>query len=261
VALVVTILPTFLGARRHFYEVFSSLHLATAGLAAAALWYHLTIQKSPVRFYILGGICFWMVWHLIGFVADAFYNISWGHNRWLPLVNIATVYRTKAEAQVVMVDACHIEITLHRIWKIQPGQYVFVTIWRLGFPSVFQRHPFWIVWWEQDQKNGTMKLDILVRRRNGFTRRLLSHRDNDYSAWISRPLGRSKNFGDYGSILMFATDFGIAAHLPYLKMLTQGRSEASIRTRRVVIIWQVQDCSKLGSERVSGPVDKLVRSR
>ncbi|KAK5291041.1 hypothetical protein LTR99_010957 [Exophiala xenobiotica] len=40
---------------------------------------------------------------------------------------------------------------------------------------------------------------------------------------------------------MLATDAGIAAHLPYLKTLMQGRLEASIRTRRVVVIWQVQD--------------------
>ena len=85
---------------------------------------------------------------------------------------------------------------------------------------------------------------MLVRKRGGFTRRLLSHRDEEHTAWISRPFGRSENFGDYGTILMFATDIGITAHLPYLKMLMQGRLEASIRTRRVVVIWQVKDSSK-----------------
>jgi hypothetical protein len=49
---------------------------------------------------------------------------------------------------------------------------------------------------------------------------------------------------------MFATDVGITAHLPYLKMLMQGRSEASIRTRRVVVVWQVEESSKFRVERI-----------
>lgn len=228
--------------------MFSGLHLVTAGLAAIALWRHLTIQRSSARFYVLGGIAFWIAWFLFDLVVSGFYNISLGQNRWFPRVNIATVYRTGSDAQVVMADACHLEITLHRLWTVRAGQYLFITIPRLGIPTVFQHHPFWIVWWEQSREDRTMKIDLLVRKRNGFTRRLLSHRDNEYAAWITRPLGRSKNFGDYGSVLMFATDIGIAAHLPYLKTLTEGRSHASIRTRRVVIIWQVKDSSKLYHE-------------
>jgi len=139
--------------------------------------------------------------------------------------------------QVVMADACHLEIQVHHLWDVQPGQYLFVTIPRLGIPDIFQRHPFWIVWWEKDLKGEVMKLEMLICKRRGFTQRLLLHCENEYTTWISRPFGQSERFEDYGTVLMFATDVGITAHLPYLKKLMEGRSKSSVRTRRVVVVW------------------------
>ncbi|KIW24804.1 uncharacterized protein PV07_10495 [Cladophialophora immunda] len=226
-------------SRRYFYEMFLGLHVGTTGVAAIALWRHLSVGHFEARFYILGGIAFWGCWLLVGSLIDCYYNINLGQGNLLPRANIVTDYRTEKGDQVVMADACHLEILVNRDWDVQPGDYLFISLPGLGFPSLFQRHPFWITWWETD--NGVMKLDMLVRKRRGFTRRLLSHREQECTAWISRPFGRSENFGDYGSVLMFAADVGITAHLPYLKWLMKGRLEASIRTRRVVIIWQVED--------------------
>jgi predicted ferric reductase len=235
---------TVLCARRYFYEVFLGLHSITTAVAAIALWRHLSVGQFQARYYILGGIVFWGGGLLVGCLLDCRYNVNLGQGKWLPMANIVTVYQTEKDDQVVTTDACHLEIIVRRRWSVQPGEYLFICLRGLRFPYNFQRHPFWIVWWDEDSEKGMVHLDMLVRRRQGFTRRLLSHRETEFTARISRPFGRSEDFGDYGSVLMFATDVGIAAHLPYLKMLMQGRSEASIRTRHVVVVWQVEDSSK-----------------
>lgn len=243
-ALATAALLTLPGVRRYFYELFLCLHVVATGAAAIAVWHYLSIRQSQARFYVLGGLGFWVSWFLIELFIDLLYNINFGRGNWLPKGKITTVYRTESGEQVVMSGVCHLEIDVHHHWNVRPGQYLFVTFPGFGLPSTFQRHPFWIVWWETDPVRKVTKLDLLVRKRNGFTRRLLSHRDDEYVTWVSRPFGRSENFGDYGSILMLATDIGIAAHLPYLKTLMQGRLEASIRTKRVVVVWQVKDSSK-----------------
>lgn len=242
--LLTAALLSFLGIRRYFYEIFLRLHLAMTGVGTIALWRHLSIQRVRARLYVLGGITLWGCLLVLSFFVDCYHNINLGRSHWLPRVNIVKVYQATSDDQVVMADACLLEIQVNRCWDVRPGHYHFICLPALGFLSIFQSHPFWVVWWEKDSKTGTMQLDMLVRKRRGFTRRLLSHTHKEYTGWISRPFGQSEAFGDYGSVLMFATDIGIAAHLPYLKIFMQGRTEASIRTRRVVVVWQVKDRSR-----------------
>lgn len=49
---------------------------------------------------------------------------------------------------------------------------------------------------------------------------------------------------DYEIILMVASDFGIAAQLPYLKQLIRGYNERRLHARRVHLVWQVRDISE-----------------
>lgn len=133
---------------------------------------------------------------------------------------------------------------------------MWITLPGFGFPSIVRSHPFCIVWWDVDQATGSTRLALLVAQRRGFTRRLASHRDTKYRAWISGPFGQSKNYGDFGTVLMFATNVGIAAHIAYLKDLMEGRANSSIRMGRVVVVWQVKDSSKDGLP-CRGPADSF----
>ncbi len=49
---------------------------------------------------------------------------------------------------------------------------------------------------------------------------------------------------NYEKILMIASDFGIAAQLPYLKQLIRGYNERRLHARRVHLVWQVRDISE-----------------
>jgi predicted ferric reductase len=202
---------------------------------------HLYGTHSQARICLLSGTAAWAGLICLNLLIDCYYNIHMGRGNWLPRAKYMDIYQSEKGDQIVLVDACHLEIRLHRSWNIQAGQYVFVRAPGLGFLSIMQSRPFWIVWWDIDHEQGILQLDMLVRKRRGFMRYLSSSRDKEHIAWISRPFGQSQPFGDYGSILMFATDIGIAAHLPYLKTLMQGRSDATIRTRRVLLVWQIKE--------------------
>ncbi len=161
------------GIRRYFYECFLGLHTGTTGVAVAALSQHLSAQKAQARFYIFGGVAVWTGLCTIYFLVNCYYNINFGPGHWLPKVNIVKVYRTENYDQVVLLDACHLEVQVNRRWHFRPGAYLFISIPALGLTSIFQSHPFWIIWWETDPTSGVTRLDVLVRRRRCFTRRLL----------------------------------------------------------------------------------------
>ncbi|KAJ9654802.1 hypothetical protein H2201_008941 [Coniosporium apollinis] len=57
---------------------------------------------------------------------------------------------------------------------------------------------------------------------------------------FSGPHGISAPVDKYKTVLMVASDFGVAAQLPYLKQAVFGRKSWKNRTRRVHLIWQLQ---------------------
>jgi NAD(P)H-flavin reductase len=58
------------------------------------------------------------------------------------------------------------------------------------------------------------------------------------------PHGRSYNFRSYGTVLMIATDVGIAGILPYIQSLVEASRRRQAMVRRVEVIWQVEDYRK-----------------
>ena len=57
---------------------------------------------------------------------------------------------------------------------------------------------------------------------------------------FSRPHGISIEIDEYGSILMLASGFGVAAHLLYLKKLIYSYNVRLIRARRIHLVWQIR---------------------
>jgi len=61
---------------------------------------------------------------------------------------------------------------------------------------------------------------------------------------FSGPHGKSVPMEAYENILMVASDFGIAAYLPYLKQLIQGYNAREVRAHRIHLVWQFRDIGK-----------------
>ena len=236
---------TLVWVRRLSYLVFFYTHFWVAVLAAVALLRHLAVQRPVARLYILTGIASGSFLLAVGSILDCLRNIRPHRGHWLPKISAEKVYRTADDDQIVMTDAYHVDLWVNRSCKVYPGQFLYLSVPWLGLPSLLQSHPFWIVWWDEDTVRGGMNLQMLVRQRDGFTRHLLSCRGQTYSAWIRGPYGQTRNLAEFGTVLMFATDIGIAAHLPYLRALIHGYAMSSVCTRRAVVIWDVKDGSEL----------------
>lgn len=235
---------TLAWVRRLSYLVFFHTHFWVTVLAAVALLRHVAVQRPLARLYILTGIASGSLLLAVGSILDCLRNIRPRRGRWLPRISAEKVYRTADDDQIVMTDAYHVHLWVNRSFKIYPGQYLYLSVPWLGLPSLLQSHPFWIVWWDKDTIRDRMHLQLLVRQRHGFTRHLLSCRGKKYSAWITRPYGQTKDLAEFGTVLMFATDIGIAAHVPYLRSLIQGHAMSSVCTRRILVIWEVKDRSE-----------------
>jgi predicted ferric reductase len=152
--------------------------------------------------------------------------------------NIA-IGRPFARAQVEEVsNALRVMVTVPRAWEVKAGQYIFLTIPRAGILSGVQSHPFMIAWWEWSVAG--LRVYLLVKRRRGFTKDLTGRIGKISLAFIDGPYGQKHDFGDYGTVIMFATDIGIAGHIPFIKELVRGYNSCEVRTRRIVVVWQME---------------------
>ena len=108
--------------------------------------------------------------------------------------------------------------------------------------SFLQSHPFVVISWAEKPQD---HLDLFIEPRRGLTRELLSHAKNGDAVHspvlFSGPHGRSVPIDDCETILMVASGFGIAAHLPYLKRLIHGYNACTLRARRIHLVWQVRN--------------------
>jgi NAD(P)H-flavin reductase len=160
-----------------------------------------------------------------------------------------------------------IDITVARSWKVRAGQYVNLWMPFFSLRSLFQSHPYMIVYWT---RGTSLSLCLLVEAQGGLTRKIFERAyevdsfqmkpgeerhiplENFHRAWLSGPHGSGAPVGEYGSVLMIATGIGIAAQLPYLKELISGFNYCQVRTRRIHLVWQVDRIGK-----VAGPITAL----
>lgn len=81
--------------------------------------------------------------------------------------------------------------------------------------------------------------------RDGLTHRLLSYakRSSDQTGYFELYSGLHESPGsmkDYGTMLLIATGFGIAAILRHLKELVAGYRGCEVVTRGIHVVWQLK---------------------
>jgi predicted ferric reductase len=208
--------------QRFLYEWFLRSHFFLSAVALVAIWRHVGFKKQLSSILLQVGIYLWTAASLFHWMLFAFRNIVIG--------------RPFARAQVEEVsNALRVTVTVPRAWEVKAGQYIFLAIPKAG---IFQSHPFMIAWWEWSVTG--LKVYLLVKRRHGFTKDLTGRIGKISLAFIDGPYGQKHDFGDYGTVIMFATDIGIAGHMPFIKDLVRGYNSCEVRTRRIVVVWQME---------------------
>ncbi|OCK73598.1 hypothetical protein K432DRAFT_420664 [Lepidopterella palustris CBS 459.81] len=215
--------------RKPAYELFLRAHHTLAMLSVYAIWRHLPSDKLFPRcyLYILVGLFLFMCIVQVGIVIY--------HNGFFR-------YRCARAYITHEYGAVRLRIHCQKPLAVKAGQYINIWIPSVSFWSILQSHPFVVISWAEKAQD---HLGLLIEPRRGFTRELWSYAKNSHATnslvLFSGPYGKSVPMGDCENILMVASDFGIAAHLPYLKQLIYGYNAREVRARRIHLVWQVRD--------------------
>lgn len=101
--------------------------------------------------------------------------------------------------------------------EAKADQYIHIRLPALGLSSFLWTHPFVVTSWAAGK---TKELRLLIKPRQGILRTLCDPAGfARCQMLLSGTHGESAAFDEYEKILMVASGFGVAAHLPDLKRL------------------------------------------
>ncbi|KAH2301342.1 hypothetical protein KXV47_002300 [Aspergillus fumigatus] len=153
-----------------------------------------------------------------------------------------------------MLLACHVTIMVIMKWRdfhIQKIDNIFAIIGAgvlgaiLFFSLPFLRcHAYEVflrvISWSNEEQD---TLELFVQPWRGFLADLLRAAEDgpvSFPAYITGPHGTSELVDQYESVLAIATDFGVAAVIPYFRKLIDNCNKSVARARRLHFVWQVQ---------------------
>lgn len=99
-------------------------------------------------------------------------------------------------------------------------------------------------------------MELLVQPRHGLSADLLRYAPAaaessvSFLALFTGPHGTSEDVGHYESALVVASNFGIAAAIPYLKKMIYGYNTCTSQVRRLHLVWQVESIGECVADEV-----------
>lgn len=230
--------------RHAYYEIFKVLHILGAIVSIIGVWYHLKLAYLPQIKYLYAVIALWCGDRAARFIRLAYNNFG----------NSGT--RTIVEA--LPGDSVRVSVTLARPWRFRPGQHAY-----LYMPSIslFQSHPFSVVWADgtddlsseklasnvQERRSmQKMQVSFVIRGRTGFTNTLYkkaaatSAGKMETKCWVEGPYGVKHPLDSYGTVVLFAGGVGVTHQVPYVKDLVAGFADGTVATRRLLLVWTIQ---------------------
>jgi predicted ferric reductase len=196
--------------------------LALMGL----LWFHVPLKhrQSMICLTVASGV--WILQECLWVGRIWYQNFRSHTSKAMSLIQHSSV-DGKAEA----VD---MTLVLKRPWKIQPGQYVYITLPGVSrhHGGFAQSHPYTIAWAEGSE------ITLLIQRHTGFSNDLFTSSKTAHSSTVvDGPYGHPQLLLDYDKVLFIASGIGIAAHLLAIKSLLEAHENQSARVRRITLIW------------------------
>ncbi|KAF3928972.1 hypothetical protein ABW19_dt0201252 [Dactylella cylindrospora] len=235
--------------RHAFYETFLTLHILGAIVAVVTLYFHLNLIDNKWLLYLQIAIGLWVADRVARFISIIYRNCG------------RTM--TKATITALSTEASRITLDMPRPFNFRPGQHVY-----LYLPTItgWQSHPFSVAWadesaplvWNEKKDElprnrqdvyGPQKttVELIVRRRTGATNSIFQKAANSpdgnvtVRAFVEGPYGTHHSLRSYGTVVLFAGGVGITHQLPNVQELVQGYVEGTVATRKVTLIWVLQN--------------------
>ncbi|OJD23047.1 hypothetical protein ACJ73_05605 [Blastomyces percursus] len=229
--------------RQLTYEIFLRLHQMTACLCVYAIWRHLPSHGVVPRLYLYISLGTSLVTLFLQYVLFLYRNGVFT-SRGCPRALVTYLARgDDSDSDDRRAKPIKIRVALSRPLKIRPGQYINLWMRSVSWWSWVQSHPFTVMSWSPVEQS---TLDLFIQPRHGLTLDLLRHVEVDHGislsfpALVSGPHGTSESAGQYETVLVVASDFGVAPVIPYLKQLIHSYNISTSRTRRVHFVWQLR---------------------
>jgi predicted ferric reductase len=221
-----------LALRSVSYEAALRIHQILSFALVYGLWRHASPDHLFPRLYLyIGGGLFFTI------------SIFW----------LASVlYRNRSGLSTVRITydngAIKVNLQLSRPLKVKAGQYVSLWVPWASLGSAAQTHPFTVISWSQKPQK---HLDLFIEPRGGFSRNLFAlsdHGPTTRRAMFSGPHGKQLPVHSYENVIMLATGFGVAAHMPYLRKLIHDQNCRATSTRRIHLVWQIERRGEKGED-------------
>lgn len=205
----------------------------------ASIYVHIAPRDpfTPPSVYLFSAACLQIVLSFLRFGQVLYRNVK--HKEPFTRAKVRTlIFKRRYGSDIPVTDAVHVHVQLPRPWRPQAGQYVYFST------SFAQSHPFYVSWWYRDTKGHDFVV-LIVQRRKGFTRNLLLRAMNSFDtgdgqrAVIEGPYGNELDLTSYGTVLLFATGIGIAAQLPYVRVLLESYHNYDVKSRKIALFWEI----------------------
>lgn len=226
--------------------MFLSTHIACAVTIIYAIWQHTRHGSERLWIFPVTFIVVFALSAIARLLRIIFRNIVIGKD----------AVRLTLSPQIG--DVACLTLRIPRPWVIRAGERINLGVPHVGIFYIFQSHPFMITWWESDTRGRATTISILCRPRSGFTRRLVERVEpnRECGAWIDGPFGpssinmlSSNTVIDFGHVLMVSTGIGIASQIPYIKEILDGYHQGRVRTRKISLVWQIDQAGDWESAR------------
>lgn len=136
-----------------------------------------------------------------------------------------------------------------RPWTVKAGQYVHLQFLSTNILSCWSSYPVMISWWKEEYDRrgrvSNLRLSMLVKQEAVVSQRLRQLSQCELPTLTRGPHGNLHDFGNFGTCLMFATGIEVTSVLPHIQALIDGRQRLTVRTRRIVLMWEIEHESTL----------------
>lgn len=254
IAMVVIVLIAPSPIRHAFYETFLNIHIILAFLALIGVYVHLAVANLPQIPYMQATLLIWLadrVWRMFRIV---YYNYR---KTW-----------TVASVEPLVGDACRVTMHLPRYVDIKPGSHAYL---RFSTLNVWESHPFSVAWVVHhsnappqtekeiesqkperiDRSLATTDVSFIIHAQTGLTRCLFNKANScsprilSLKAAFEGPYAGHHSLDSYGHVVLYAGSSGITHQIPYVKHLLQGRTDGTVATRKILLVWIIRDAEHL----------------
>lgn len=255
ISMVVMVLLAPSPIRHAAYETFLNVHIILAFTALIAVYVHLAVGKLQQLPYIQATMLLWLADRMYRMMRIVYCNYS--RRNW-----------TNASIEALPGNACRVTMHIPRYVDIKPGSHAYLRFAQL---NAWESHPFSIAWvvhnsnaplmTEKEPESqkpaklnkslATTDVSFVIHAQTGLTRRLFnkanlcSPRVLSLKAAFEGPYAGHHSLDSYGHVVLYAGSSGITHQIPYVKHLIQGRTDGTVATRKILLVWIIRDAEHL----------------